>query len=472
MKRTLTLLTALLLVPLASLHAAEALVVEKLTGPVSATEIQAFKNYMREVPVPTNNFRNAMVYGGGGVAVEALGRMVEITGDQELLDRMLTFTDAMLAGRNDPQTGAIIWTGARDLVWPNLAPQNGKPVYSGTENGDVIGHIAYAAKLILQNKKLGATYHERALHYIRELDRTTDSFILKWFVRPDTHRLYFPDSPLYEASSRPGSTNRPVPWNQQAMLNNGFQRLAECHRLLGDDAARVKRYDAIVQASVDWFFSNVQRVTVKDHVCYKWAYAFEEPLRHIEDTGHGGYDVAGLYRAYRSGRYGITAAMMEPFANTVLYVMRTPEGKFIPRVDGTLNPKDHPPPVASAAVGSICVNSSPNCCRFLQRSIAVASSQARHSLPVCCGNATNSTPSRKETHDNQNAHSLTTRPSALHGYGRGESRQRVHRSRRSATRPSPVGLGSGRARRSHHRRVCRAKEADCHRSERKVARET
>ena len=349
-------LTALLLAPLAALQAAESLVVEKLDGPVTATEIQVFKNFMREVPVPTNNLRNAMVYGGGGVAVESLGRMVEITGDQELLDRMLAFTDAMLAARNDPKTGAILWTGERELVWPNQEPQDGKPLYSATENGDVIGHIAYAAKLILQNEKLwnvkvsdgdprkfGATYRERAVRHVREMDRTMDTFILKWLVRPDTLRYYFPNSPLYDTSTKPGSGDRPVPWNQQMMLNNGFQRLAECHALLGDDADRVKRYEAVVKASVDWFFSNVQRVTVKDHVCYKWAYVFEEPLRHIEDAGHGGEDIAGLYRAYRSGRYGITAAMMEPFANTVLYVMRTPEGKFIPRVDGTLNAKGHGP---------------------------------------------------------------------------------------------------------------------------------
>ena len=330
--------------------------VEKLDGPVTAAEIQAFKNYMREVPAPTSNLRNAMVYGGGGVAVESLGLMVEITGDQVLLDRMLTFTDAMLAARNDPRTGAIIWTGERELVWPNQEPQNGKPLYAGTENGDVIGHIAYAAKLILQNEKLlnvkvadgdphkfGATYRERAVRYVREMDRTTDTFILKWLVRPDTLRYYFPNSPLYDANTKSGSGDRPVPWNQQMMLNNGFQRLAECHALLGDDAGRAKRYEAAVKASVDWFFSNVQRVAVKDHVCYKWAYVFEEPLRHIEDAGHGGEDIAGLYRAYRSGRYGITAAMMEPFANTVLYVMRTPEGKFIPRVDGTLNTQGHGP---------------------------------------------------------------------------------------------------------------------------------
>jgi hypothetical protein len=110
-----------------------------------------------------------------------------------------------------------------------------------------------------------------------------------------------------------------------------------------NDAARVKRYDAIVRASVDWFFSSVQRVTVKGRVCYKWSYLSEEPLHYIEDAKHGGYDIAGLYRAYRSGRYGITAAMMAPFANTALYVMQTPEGRFIPRVDGIQKPKDPPP---------------------------------------------------------------------------------------------------------------------------------
>jgi hypothetical protein len=353
MKRILLLTAAWLS---CGLFAAEPIVVEKLDGPVTAAEIQSFKAFMRDVPVPVNNLRNAMVYGGGGVAVESLGRMYEITGDPELLDRMLVFTDAMLAARNDPKTGAILWTGERDLVWPNQAPQDGKPLYSATENGDVAGHTAYAASLILQNRKLweakvadgdphkfGATYRERAITYVREMDRTIDSFILKWLVHPDTLRYHFPKSPLYDAASRPGAGGGPVPWNQQAMLNNGFQRLAECHALLGDDAARVKRYEAIVKASVDWFFGSVQRVTVNGRTCYRWGYVFEEPIRHFEDTGHGGEDIEGLCRAYRSGRYDITAAMMEPFANTVLHQMRTPEGKFIPRVNGVLDPKGRGP---------------------------------------------------------------------------------------------------------------------------------
>ncbi len=338
------------------LNAAEPLVVESLEGPVTVKEIEAFKSYMNTVPVPVNNHRNMMVYGTGGAAVDALGQMVEVTGDRALLDRMLVFTDAMLAARNDPKTGSVIWTGERELVWPNNNLVKEGTVYSSTENGDVAGHIAYAARLILENEKwgalsvpdndpkgFGATYRQRAVRYVRELDRTMDSFVLKWLVRADTLRYYTPDSTLYEAITRPGTRNKPVPWNQQTMLNHGFQRLAECHTLLGDDPERVKRYEAIVKASVDWFFSNAQRVTVKGHTCYNWAYVAEEPLQHIEDYGHGGEDVAGLYRAYRSGRYGVTREMMQPLANTAMHVMLTPEGKFIPRVNGIPTPKDRPP---------------------------------------------------------------------------------------------------------------------------------
>ncbi len=88
MKRKILLAgTTLLLASVASLHAAEALIVENTAGPVSDAEIRAFKKFMHDAPVPTNNLHNAMVYGSGGTAVEAMGRMVEIAGDQEFLDR-------------------------------------------------------------------------------------------------------------------------------------------------------------------------------------------------------------------------------------------------------------------------------------------------------------------------------------------------------------------------------------------------
>jgi len=73
--------------------------------------------------------------------------------------------------------------------------------YSATENGDILGHIAYTAKLILESKdlwpksvpdgdkfKYGTTYKERALHYIKESDRTIDTFMTKWLIHSDTHQ--------------------------------------------------------------------------------------------------------------------------------------------------------------------------------------------------------------------------------------------------------------------------------------------
>lgn|GEM_PF-1225316 len=358
-----------LLLPQDILNAASLLVVEKAEGPVTATEIQSFKNFMNEMTVPTNNIHNAMVYGGAGSAVESLGAMFEISGDHDFLNRMLVFTDAMLAARNDPKTGIVIWTGQRELIWPNAVIEKGKASGFSTENGDIVGHIAYAAELVLQNPKLwnakipdgdpngfGLTYHDRAIRYVREMDRTINSFILKWLVRKDTLRYYTPNSPLFESVNRiPGTGgNQPVPWNQQTMLNNGFQRLAECHQLLGDDKDRVKLYDAIVKASVDWFFSTVESITVQGHVCYQWAYPPEQPIKHVEDMGHGSYDIKGLYRAYRSGRYGITATMMEPFANTLLYVVRQPNGKFVGRMDGSSAPNAHPPGGLKAPCLDLC----------------------------------------------------------------------------------------------------------------------
>ena len=356
------LLAALTAVVLASSAAAGAastpaapaapMIVEEGTAAVTPKEIQAFKSFMQTAPVPTDNIRNAMVYGAGGVAAEALGRVFEISGDAEILNRMIAFTDCMLAARNDPAGGVMVWTGDRALVWPNSVAEKGKPAYAGSENGDVVGHIAYAAKLILQTKSLwnakapggdargfGATYRERACTYVRELDRTADTFLLKWYVRPDTLRYFTPDSPLFDAGG--GSGGRPVPWNQQMMLNNGFQRLAECHALLGDAPDRVRKYDAIVKASVDWFFRDAERYEVKGRPCYKWGYTHEDPIKHYEDTGHGGYDVQGLSRAYASGRYGITREMMLPLANTVACVLAQPGNVYMGRVDGTAG--KHPP---------------------------------------------------------------------------------------------------------------------------------
>ena len=91
--------------------------------------------------------------------------------------------------------------------------RTGDGKYSGSENGDVIAHIGYCAKLILKTTALatnsvgigdprgyGRSYRERALTYVREMDRSLDTFILPNFVSAtDSNHYRWPESDSYRA---------------------------------------------------------------------------------------------------------------------------------------------------------------------------------------------------------------------------------------------------------------------------------
>jgi hypothetical protein len=323
--------------------------IDSLDGPVTRAEIAAFKAHMRTMEFRADNNHNNMVYGKAGNAAEALGAVYEITHDREVLEQFVKLADLMLAGRNDPEKGRLLWTGKRELSWPNSPESSDEYLYAGTENGDVIGHICYAAKLILDDRSLwdqklsnGATYLDCAKRYVRECDRTIDTYLMPNFVDPATNAYRWPTSPLYarlgDRAAR--SMGKPVPWNQQMMLNNGFQRLAECHDKLGDDPQRVKRYDTIVRTSCEVFLAALVHYQVDGHDCVKWSYAADDKtLHYMEDAAHGGYDLL-ILRHYRSGRYGIAAQALVPLANTAMYVMSKGDGQFATRVDG--QSKDQP----------------------------------------------------------------------------------------------------------------------------------
>lgn len=319
------------------------LLIESIDGPVTPAEIAAFKAHMRTMDYRGDNNHNNFVYGKAGNAAEAMGKMYEITHDREILDQFIKLADLMLAGRNDPEKGRILWTGKRELAWPNSPDSTDEYLYAGEENGDVIGHICYAAKLILDDKSLwneklpdGQTYLDHAKKYVSECDKTIDSYLLSNFVDPQTHRYRSPTSPLFArlGDRAAKSMGKGVPWNQQMMLNNGFQRLAECHAVLGDDPNRVAQYDEIVKTSCNAFLASLVHYDVNGHDCVKWSYAADDnTLHYMEDAAHGGYDLL-IIRHYRSGRYGIKKESLSPFANTAMYVMNKGDGQFATRVDG------------------------------------------------------------------------------------------------------------------------------------------
>ena len=326
------------------------MVIESLHGPIRHEELRSFEAFMKAYPHPKSNLGNAMVYGSGSKAAEALGVMYRATGDRALLNLMLGFTDQMLACRNDPRTGRVIWTGKRALCWPNKPAGAANAGYSGTENGDVMAHIALAAKLILEHPAMahqvvpdgdphhfGKTYGERAGTYVTACDRTIDTFLLPHFVNRQTHAYHWPTSakfgaigPHYEKMR-----GRGIPWNQQMMLNGAFRRLADCHRLLGDAPRRVATYRQIVRTSVQAFAASLVHYQVDGHDCVKWSYAVsDKTLHHMEDTAHAGYDLHVL-GAYEDGGFGLKRETMMALAHTIRYVIFKGGSQISRRVDGS-----------------------------------------------------------------------------------------------------------------------------------------
>ncbi len=118
-------------------------------------------------------------------------------------------------------------------------------------------------------KSFGKTYLERAKTYVQGADFAIDDHILKSLldVSNQDHQVFTANSPYQGGAS--------VPWNQQMMFNYGFQNLAIAHAILGDDPTRAARYDALVQASLDWFFHGGGQKTSTDpkgNAAYDWGY--------------------------------------------------------------------------------------------------------------------------------------------------------------------------------------------------------
>lgn len=320
--------------------------IQSLNGPVTATEISSFKSFMSgESPPGGQTYDNSLADGTPGMEAEALGLMYEVTNDPALLNQLILYSDQFLALRNNTNNGQIMWDGSRDPVWLTKPPTNSNAGYAGCENNDIVGHIAYCAKLILENHSLwnttvpdgdphgnGATYIQRAHTYIAQMDLVQDDYMLKWFINPTNYQIVAPTNAAWTALGE--SVN---PYNRQMMFLNGFQRLSECHQLLNDNPARVAEYDNIVKAAMNGFFSAVQPYTTNGIPVYNWTYAPGSGGSE-DNTLHSTYDIWGVTRAWQSGRYGLVNSEMVPLANTLQYVMNVSTNHISYYVNGTSSP--------------------------------------------------------------------------------------------------------------------------------------
>ena len=319
---------------------------QSLYGAVTPTEVSSFKSFMAgQSPPAAQTYDNTIADGSAGMEAEALGLMYEVTNDTALLNQMIVFADQFLALRNNTNTGTIMWDGSRDPVWLTKAPTNSQAGYAGCENNDIVGHIAFCAKLSLESPWLwnatvpdgdphtnGTTYFQRAHTYLTQMDVTQEAYMLKWFINASNYQIVAPTSAAWTAENE--NVNA---YNRQMMFLNGFQRLSECHQLLGDNPARVAEYDAIVKAAINIFIASLQPHTTNGIPVYNWIYAPGSGGSE-DNTLHSTYDIWGITRAWESGRYGVSNATMVPLANTLQYVMNVSTNHISYYVNGTSSP--------------------------------------------------------------------------------------------------------------------------------------
>ena len=332
---------------LAAMPCRASMTVQSLTGAVAATEISSFESFMSgQSPPATNTYDNTIADGTAGMEAEALGMMYEVTNNPTLLNQMIVFADQFLALRNDYTDRRVMWDGNVDPVWLTKAASSSEAGYAGCENNDIVGHIAYCAKLILETPGLwnttvpdgnpngyGVTYYERATNYVGQLEYSEANYFNKYFVSSSNDQIVAPTNSAWTAFGE--SVNA---WNRQMMFMSGWQRLAECHELLGDNPSNVALYNNIVQASINWFFnpstSGLTSYTTNGYPVYNWDYA---PLSGgSEDLSlHADYDLWGLNRAYLSNLYtNLPQSRMIPFANTLQHVVYHAANTFADWVSG------------------------------------------------------------------------------------------------------------------------------------------
>lgn len=343
--RLATLIVCGLLLPVC--HAQ--LVIDSLDGDVTQHEVDTFINVVSSTPIPTSQWtatvtHNQLADGQGGMTLEAINELYEVTGDipalsaehLQLLNLAIQWTDTWLIYRNDdPMRGEqrVMWTGNVEPIWPPNCPSCTSPTYYESEVGDTVGHMAYTAYNILSSPSIwnntvpdgdlnsfGATYLTRAQTYVSMLEYTMSSSFNPYFINPVTLLIQRPST----AQGYLSSFHVVNAWNVQFMLLNAYWRLAECHAILGDHADLTAMYQSIVQNATDMFVANAVPITAPDGTpAYDWGYGnFGDVKNRLtgEQIGvHASYDMWGLARAYASGYTSATAQQMATYADTLVH---------------------------------------------------------------------------------------------------------------------------------------------------------
>jgi len=322
-------------------------------GPPTAAELKLVDDQFKASPPEPagTNQGNNFAYGGAADRLGQMRSMYGLTGDLWYLDRAIKFADHMLAARNHPDTGRVIWTGKREPCWPNKADTAPDAAYCGPETGAVASQLLQVASMIFQKAELssrtvgggdpnafGATYGARARTYLREAIRTMD-WVVAHFVDPSRgNQIHSPADPGYAAlgPTYAKAAGRSVPWNQQDMVTGPLSGIDDILLLLNEEPARVAANRVVIETSLDWFIAELlaNQYVVNGVTVYKWGYNPGD-LKHVENLAHASADINALFNAYRRGRLGIERATLVPIANTFHELVAKTDGTYAAYVDGT-----------------------------------------------------------------------------------------------------------------------------------------
>jgi hypothetical protein len=335
------------------LQARASFVIDSLDGDVTSNETSNFLSTVTSFSVATNNYGNAMADHSSGVNVEGIRRMYEATHNTALLDQYIRFCDVFLSHRNDLPGGEhrVMWDGAVDPIWPSVLATDPYPGYVGCESGQVAGHIAYCAWLILDNNAIwnntvpdgnpngyGATYKQRAQTYLTYVDDTLGSYFTKWFVNATTHRIQKPQDSRWSTNAGNSSCTA---WNRQMMFVLPYDFSARCHDILQDNPSFLALYKDIVNQFATWFVAAYPNgggeyyTSSNGHNVVKWNYEIPTD-QHIENIGHAQHDVVGLFESYESQYTAVTSAQVKVYADATQYVINLgATNSWAGNVDGT-----------------------------------------------------------------------------------------------------------------------------------------
>ena len=256
--------------------------VDRLNGPVTASEIQSTAAWFRANPYTPSgtNQGNNLAYGNGAKQAGQMRALYDLTGDM-LLPRP---GDPLRGPHPRPcatirQTGRVLWTGRRE---PCLAQQG----RAGAGDAGVLrrreraGHRQHGLRRPSSSSRTRAsgtgrsasaiptatatTYLAAGAHVPREGNRTaTTSSCCPYYVQPDKiNRLHIPTHP---GCGGPARQLRQGPGPRRALEPAGHGDGARLSVIADMPArsstrtpARVARYDAIARAALDWFRSELE----------------------------------------------------------------------------------------------------------------------------------------------------------------------------------------------------------------------